>query len=50
MDTTTAVVFIVGLALVTGLIAFALHRKRYVKASGRFKSGEFYIEANDREK
>jgi hypothetical protein len=39
-----------AMILSAAVITFALHRKRVAKAWGRFKNGEFYIEANDQEK
>ena len=50
MSTTTAVVCLVGMVLVAALIGFALYYKGTVKAGGRFKAGEFYIEAQDRKR
>ena len=50
MDTTTAGVCLVAMILVAGVITFALHRKPYVRAGGRYKNGEFYIEAKDRKR
>lgn len=47
MDTTTAVVCLVAIVALAVLIAFAIHRKPYVRAGGRSRYGEFYIEAAD---
>jgi hypothetical protein len=46
MNTTTAVVCV--LAIVAALLAFALYRRPHLKAGGRYKDGEFYIEAKGR--
>ena len=48
MSTTTAVVCLVGTVLFAALIGCALYYKGTVRAGGRFKAAEFYIEAQDR--
>jgi hypothetical protein len=45
---TAAVCLLVAFTF-AGVIVFAIHRKPHVRAGGRFRGGEFYIEATDRE-
>ena len=47
MNTSTAIV-IVAITLAM-LLAFALYRRPHVKAGGRYKEGEFFIEVSDRD-
>ena len=46
MDATTAVVCLAALFAV--VIIYALRCKPHVKAGGRYKDGEFYIEASEK--
>ena len=50
MATSLLIAVLSGAAPVVGLTAFALYIKADVKAGGRFKGGEFFIEATDKEK
>lgn len=50
MQISTAVVCLGGMILFCALIAFALYFKADVKAGGKFKGGEFFIEATDKKK
>jgi hypothetical protein len=50
MSVTTAIVCLGGMILLAGLIGFALYYKCDVKAGGRIRDGEFYLEAQERKR
>lgn len=50
MDDSTMVVCLAAMVLLAVVIGFALYFKADVRAGGRYRDGEFYIEAKGRRK